>query len=96
MIEAQMDDVAKLDPDHANLDPILDIPVTLHVNLGQAEMSISDLLSLNVGSVVELNNEVGAPIEIFVNNKLVAKGEVILVDEKLAISILEADTSQSI
>lgn len=96
MTDTQMDDVTRLDVDHVNLDPILDIPVTLHVNLGQAEMSISDLLSLNVGSVVELNNEVGSPIEIFVNNRLVAKGEVILVDEKLAISILEADTSQSI
>ena len=77
------------------LTAILDVPVTLHVNLGNADMSITDLLSLNVGSIVELDNEVGAPIEVFVNNRLIAKGEVILVDEKLAISILEADTSKA-
>ena len=79
-----------------SLDPILDIPVTLQVHLGRAEMAIADLLALTQGSVIELNNEVGAPIELFVNNRLIAKGEVILVDEKLAISILESDTSQAL
>lgn len=82
--------------DTTSLDAILDIPVTLHVNLGRAELSISDLLSLDIGSVIELNNEVGSPIELYVNNRLIAKGEVILVDDKLGISILEADTSEAL
>lgn len=82
-------------PDPSGFDAVLDIPVTLQVNLGHAELSISELLSLNIGTVIELNNEVGAPIELYVNNRLIAKGEVILVDEKLGISILEADTSQA-
>lgn len=95
MSQDQNHDHASQSHDQASLDAVLDIPVTLQVNLGHAELSISELLALNVGTVIELNNEVGAPIELYVNNRLIAKGEVILVDDKLGISILEADTSQA-
>jgi flagellar motor switch protein FliN/FliY len=72
-----------------NLDLILDIPLTVTVELGRTKMLINDLLQLNQGSVVELTKLVGEPLEILVNQKLVARGEVVVVNEKFGIRLTD-------
>lgn len=72
-----------------NLDFILDIPLTVTVELGRAKMLINDLLQLGQGSVIELAKLVGEPLEILVNNKLVARGEVVVVNEKFGIRLTD-------
>ncbi len=72
-----------------SLDFILDIPLELTVELGRNRMLISDLLQLGQGSVVELSKLVGEPMEILVNQKLVARGEVVVVNEKFGIRLTD-------
>jgi len=72
-----------------NLDFILDIPVEVSVEVGRAKLSIGELLKLGQGSVVELNKLAGEPLEIFVNGKLMARGEVVVVNEKFAIKLMD-------
>jgi flagellar motor switch protein FliN/FliY len=73
----------------ANLDFILDIPLEVTVELGRARMMISELLQLGQGSVIELTKLAGEPLEIFVNQKLVARGEVVVVNEKFGIRMTD-------
>jgi len=72
-----------------NLDFILDIPLKVTVELGRATILIKDILQLGQGSVLELNKLAGEPLEILVNGKLVAKGEVVVVNEKFGVRIKE-------
>ena len=72
-----------------NLDLILDIPLTVSVELGRSKMLINDLLQLSQGSVVELTKLVGEPLEVLVNQKLVARGEVVVVNEKFGIRLTD-------
>tara|TARA_B100000287_G_C20209015_1_gene613339 strand:- start:12 stop:380 length:369 start_codon:yes stop_codon:yes gene_type:complete len=72
-----------------NLDFILDIPLKVTVELGRATVLIKDILQLGQGSVLELNKLAGEPLEILVNGKLVAKGEVVVVNEKFGVRIKE-------
>ncbi|MDH5582191.1 MAG: flagellar motor switch protein FliN [Bdellovibrionales bacterium] len=72
-----------------NLDFILDIPLRVTVELGRTNYLIKDLLVLGQGSVLELNKIAGEPLEILVNGKLIAKGEVVVVNEKFGIRITE-------
>ena len=72
-----------------SLDLILDIPLTVAVELGRSKMLINDLLQLNQGSVVELAKLVGDPLEVLVNDKLVARGEVVVVNEKFGIRLTD-------
>lgn len=71
------------------LDFILDIPLEISVELGRARMVINDLLQLGQGSVVELSKLAGEPLEIFVNGKLVARGEVVVVNEKFGVRVTD-------
>jgi flagellar motor switch protein FliN/FliY len=73
----------------APLSAIYDIPVQLGVVLGRATMPVSQLLRLGRGAVVELDRKVGEPVEVHVNNRLVARGEVVIVDDHLAITLTE-------
>ena len=66
---------------------LLDVSIPLGVQLGQTKMSIRELLSLKKGSIVRLDRMAGEPIDIFLSNKLVAKGEVTVVDDKLSVRI---------
>ena len=75
--------------DAQNLDFILDIPLEVSVELGRTRMSISELLQLGQGSVVELSKLAGEPMEIFVNQKLVARGEVVVVNEKFGVRLTD-------
>lgn len=73
---------------------ILDLPMNLTVELGRTKMLINDLLQLGQGSVIELTKLVGEPLEVLVNARLVAKGEVVVVNEKFGIRITEISSPQ--
>ncbi len=77
------------DEEANNLDFLLDIPLKVTVELGNTSMIINDMLQLSQGSVVELNKGAGEPVEIFVNNKLLGKGEVIVVNDRFGVRITE-------
>jgi len=72
-----------------DLDFILDIPLQVSVELGRSKLQIRDLLQLGQGSVIELNKMAGEPAEIYVNQKLMAKGEVVVVNEKFGVRLTE-------
>ena len=76
----------------ASLDLILDIPLSVTVELGRSKMLINDLLQLGQGSVVELTKLVGDPLEVLVNDKLVARGEVVVVNEKFGVRLTDIVT----
>ncbi len=71
------------------LDFILDIPLTVSVELGRGKMMISELLKLGRGSIVELTKLAGEPLDVFVNNRLIAMGEVVLANEKFGIRLTD-------
>lgn len=72
-----------------NIDFILDIPLQLSVELGRTRILINDLLQLGKGSVIELNRVVGDPVEILINEKPVARGEVVVVNEKFGVRLTD-------
>jgi len=72
-----------------NLDVILDVPVTLSMEVGRTRIPIRNLLQLNQGSVVELDRAAGEPLDVFVNGTLVAHGEVVVVNEKFGIRLTD-------
>ena len=73
----------------ADLEAVFDVPVQVSAVLGRARMDIGDLLKLGPGTVLELDRKVGEAIDIYVNNRLVARGEVVLVEEKLGVTMTE-------
>src|SRR5215470_2920995 len=80
----------------ADLEAVFDVPVQVSAVLGRARMDVGDLLNLTPGAVLELDRRVGEAIDIYVNNRLVARGEVVLVEEKLGVTmteIIKADRS---
>jgi len=78
--------------DSGNLDLLLDIQLPVVVRMGQTEMQMGELLRLTPGSILELNRSADAPVELLVNGKLIAKGEVVVVDGNFAFRITEIDT----
>ena len=72
-----------------NIDVILDVPVTLSMEVGRTRIPIRNLLQLNQGSVVELDRAAGEPLDVFVNGTLVAHGEVVVVNEKFGIRLTD-------
>lgn len=73
----------------ANLDVILDIPVTISLEIGRARISIRHLMQLNQGSVVELDRLAGEPLDVLINGTLIAHGEVVVVNEKFGIRLTD-------
>ena len=73
----------------ADLAPVFDVPVHISAVLGRASLSVAQLLQLAQGSVLELDRKVGEAIDIYVNNRLVARGEVVVVDERLGVTMTE-------
>lgn len=73
----------------ADLEQVFDVPVVVSAVLGSAHMPVADLLKLGPGAVLELDRKVGEAIDIFVNNRLVARGEVVLVEERLGVTMTE-------
>lgn len=76
-------------PDGPNLDVILDIPVTISMEVGNTSITIRNLLQLNQGSVVELDRLAGEPLDVKVNGTLIAHGEVVVVNEKFGIRLTD-------
>lgn len=72
-----------------NLEVILDVPVTLSMEVGRTRIPIRNLLQLNQGSVVELDRAAGEPLDVFVNGTLIAHGEVVVVNEKFGIRLTD-------
>ncbi len=72
-----------------NLEVILDVPVTLAMEVGRTHISIRNLLQLNQGSVVELDRAAGEPLDVFVNGTLVAHGEVVVINDKFGIRLTD-------
>ncbi|MGH8443768.1 MAG: flagellar motor switch protein FliN [Solimonas sp.] len=72
-----------------NLDVILDVPVTLSMEVGRARVPIRNLLQLNQGSVVELERGAGEPLDVYANGTLIAHGEVVVVNEKFGIRLTD-------
>ncbi|HLZ75191.1 flagellar motor switch protein FliN [Phenylobacterium sp.] len=72
-----------------DLAPVFDVPVNISAVLGRASLSVAQLLQLGQGSVLELDRKVGEAIDIYVNNRLVARGEVVIVDERLGVTMTE-------
>ncbi len=72
-----------------NLQIILDIPLKLSVELGRTKMPVSELLNLTQGSVIELNKLAGEPMEVLVNDKLIARGEAVVVNEKFGVRLTD-------
>ncbi len=78
-------------PKHSavDLEAVFDVPVTVSAVLGKSSMEVSQLLKLGKGTVVELDRKVGEAIDIYVNDRLVARGEVVLVEDRLGITMTE-------
>jgi flagellar motor switch protein FliN/FliY len=77
-----------------NLDMILDIPVSISMEIGRTKISIRNLLQLNQGSVVELDRLAGEPMDVLVNGTLIAHGEVVVVNEKFGIRLTDVISAQ--
>ncbi len=72
-----------------DLTPVFDVPVSISAVLGRSSLSVAQLLQLGQGSILELDRKVGEAIDIYVNNRLVARGEVVVVDERLGVTMTE-------
>jgi flagellar motor switch protein FliN/FliY len=73
----------------SDLEAVFDVPVTVSAVLGKSAMEVSQLLKLGKGTIVELDRKVGEAIDIYVNNRLVARGEVVLVEDRLGVTMTE-------
>jgi flagellar motor switch protein FliN len=86
MDDAQEADIKRTATD---LEAVYDVPVTVSAVLGKSGMEVSQLLKLGKGTIVELDRKVGEAIDIYVNNRLVARGEVVLVEDRLGVTMTE-------
>jgi flagellar motor switch protein FliN/FliY len=85
---SQLEDAGQTKP-AGNLDMIMDIPVVLSVELGRTKMLINDILQLGQGSIIELQKMAGEPMEILINEKLMARGEVVVVNETFGVRLTD-------
>ncbi|MGL5739737.1 MAG: flagellar motor switch protein FliN [Plesiomonas shigelloides] len=89
-LEELKDESVPLNPnERKRLDSILDIPVTISMEVGRSQISIRNLLQLNQGSVVELERIAGEPLDVMVNGTLIAHGEVVVVNDKFGIRLTD-------
>lgn len=88
-LEELSEDTDVSDDDKRKLDAILDIPVTISMEVGRSQISIRNLLQLNQGSVVELERVAGEPLDVLVNGTLIAHGEVVVVNDKFGIRLTD-------
>jgi flagellar motor switch protein FliN/FliY len=72
-----------------DMDLILDLPLDVSVELGKVKMPVNELLQLGRGSILELTKPVGEPLDIYINNKLIAKGEVVILDDKFGVRVAD-------
>lgn len=88
-LDSTMEDFDDLPKTAGDLEAVYDIPVQVSAVLGKSSMQVSELLKLGRGAVVELDRKVGEAIDIFVNNRLVARGEVVVVEDRLGVTMTE-------
>lgn len=88
-LEVLTDDAPISAEERRKLDTILDIPVTIAMEVGRSQISIRNLLQLNQGSVVELDRVAGEPLDVLVNGTLIAHGEVVVVNDKFGIRLTD-------
>jgi flagellar motor switch protein FliN len=87
--ELESDDFGQSLNEKMNLDLLLDIPLEIVVELGRTKKKISEVLELTSGSIVELDKMAGEPVDVYVNGKLIAKGEVVVIEEHFGVRIKE-------
>ncbi|NWQ39671.1 flagellar motor switch protein FliN [Bacillus sp. EB106-08-02-XG196] len=87
--ELEQDDFGQSLNEKMNLDLLLDIPLEIVVELGRTKKKISEVLELTSGSIVELDKMAGEPVDVYVNSKLIAKGEVVVIEEHFGVRIKE-------
>ncbi|MGE5506628.1 MAG: flagellar motor switch protein FliN [Actinomycetota bacterium] len=87
--EEMREDVPEMPRSARDLEAVYDIPVQVSAVLGKATMQVNQLLKLGRGAVVELDRKVGEAIDIYVNNRLVARGEVVVVEDRLGVTMTE-------
>jgi len=91
--DASSDNLDGEDGEHSpvatDLEAVFDVPVNISAVLGRTSIGVSDLLKLDSGTVVELDRKVGEAIDIYVNNRLVARGEVVIVEDRLGVTMTE-------
>ncbi|MFY8031664.1 MAG: flagellar motor switch protein FliN [Devosia sp.] len=75
--------------DASDLEAVFDVPVRISVVLGRTKVPVAQLLKMDVGTVVELDRQVGEAVEIYVNDRLVARGEIVLVESRLGVTMTE-------
>ena len=85
----EVTDAARAPASTKELDAVYDVPVQVSAVLGRATMQVSQLLKLGRGAVVELDRKVGEAVDIYVNNRLVARGEVVVVEDRLGVTMTE-------
>ncbi len=73
----------------ANLNLVLDVPVSLTIELGSCQLPMKEVLQLNIGSVVQLDKQADAPVELSINGKLIAHGEVVVIEDRFGVKITE-------
>jgi flagellar motor switch protein FliN/FliY len=87
--QTERDDIPDTPRSSRDLEAVYEIPVTVSAVLGKATMQVNQLLKLGRGAVVELDRKVGEAIDIYVNNRLVARGEVVVVEDRLGVTMTE-------
>ncbi|MDA3917913.1 MAG: flagellar motor switch protein FliN [Deltaproteobacteria bacterium] len=87
-----VEEIEEQEQGEMNLDFILDIPLELSVELGKTRMLVNDLLQLGQGSIIELNKLAGESLEVYINHKLIARGEVVVVNEKFGVRLTDVIT----
>ncbi len=74
---------------HSNLNIVLDVPVSLTIELGGCQLPMREVLQLTIGSVIQLDKAADAPVELSINGKLIARGEVVVIEERFGVKITE-------
>lgn len=82
--------------EHPNLELLLDVPVKLTAELGSCQMTMQELLQLSVGAIVQLDKSANASVDVYVNGRLVARGEVVVADDNFGIKIKEIITKPGV
>ena len=86
---ANFQGVPYMQPEDSNLNLLLDIPLKVTVELGRTQKQIKEILELSQGSIIELDKLAGEPVDILINNKLIAKGEVVVIDENFGVRVTD-------
>lgn len=84
---SSFDEEAEVQPDTQNLDVLLDIPLQVTVELGRTKRTVNDILEMGSGSIIELDKLAGEPVDILINNRLIATGEVVVIDENFGVRV---------